>query len=127
MKISEIYETALFLAEKTDDYSGFTDPEYKKIHQNRGLELIKQAAYKLSNTENIKVLEIGRLSFESEINIPYHIGKFIIPLYVAAILCKQDGEDDKYNILIYEYENSINHIKHEEESIFEPSLLEGLR
>lgn len=127
MKISEIYETALFLAEKTDDSSGFIDSEYKEIHRKRGLELIKQATYNLANTENINILEIGRLDYESELNIPYYLGKFIIPLYVAAILCKQDGEDDKYNILIYEYERAIEKIKHEEETVFEPSVLEGLR
>ena len=127
MKISEIYERALYLGEKTDDSSGFIDPEYKNMNKTRGLELIKQAAYNLASIENLNILEIGRLTFEDELMISCHLGKFIIPLYVAAILCKQDGEDDKYNILIYEYENMISKIKHDEESVFEPSVLEGLR
>ena len=127
MKISEIYETALYLGEKTDDSTGFIDAEYKKLHQIRGLELIKQSAASLSAIENFEVLGLGQLGYESELNIPYYFGKFVIPLYVAAILCKQDGEDDKYNILIYEYQEAVKRVKHNEESDFDIGILEGLR
>ena len=42
MKISEIYETALYLAEKTDDSTGYIDSEYKNFHKRKAEELIKQ-------------------------------------------------------------------------------------
>ncbi len=127
MKISEIYDTALYLAEKLDDSTGYIDAEYRNYHKMKALEIIKQSAVSIAQSENIPVLEIGRLGLEDELNLPFYYCKFVIPLYLAAVLCEQDGENDKYNFFIYEYQNKLNNIKHDEETLFEPSVLEGLR
>lgn len=127
MKISEIYETALYLAEKTDDSTGFIDDEYKRHHKMKALEFVKQAAVTIANTENYSIVDAGRLGAEDELMLPYYFCKFVIPLYVAAMLCHQDGEEDKYNVFIYEYQNAINSVKHNEETLFDESVLEGLR
>ncbi len=127
MKLSEIYDTALILAEKTNDSTGFIDSEYKALHKRKALEYIKQAAVTIANIENYSVVDAGRLSFEDELMLPYYFCKFVIPLYVAAMLCEQDGEEDKYNILIFEYQNHISSVKHSEESLIDPEILDGLR
>lgn len=127
MKISEIYETSLYLAEKTDDSTGYIDNEYKEFHKKKAYELIKQAASSVAYIENIPLICPVNSKDDAEITLPSRICRNIIPYYVAAMLCKHDGEEDKYNILIYEYENAINSIKHNEENVFEPSVLEGLR
>jgi len=127
MKVSEIYEAALYLCEKTDDSTGYIDDEYKSYHKMKATELIRQAAATLAATENIPLLDVGRAGYEDEVNLPYHICRFIIPLYVAAMLAKHDGEEEKYNILIYEYQEAVKKIKHTEESVINPTILEGLR
>ena len=127
MKLSEIYDTALYLAEKTNDSTGFIDGEYKSFNKMKALELIRQAAMKISLMENIEIVDVGRLSFDDELMLPYYFCKFVIPLYVGAILCQQDGEEDKYSLLIYEYQNALNKVKHQEESMITDNILEGLR
>ena len=44
MTINDIYETALYLAEKTDDNTGLIDSEYKKQHQKKAEILIRQSS-----------------------------------------------------------------------------------
>ena len=79
MKISEIYETALYLAEKTDDSTGYIDSEYKNFHKRKAHELIKQAASSVAYTENIPLLYPKDTEEDGEVMLPYRICKNIIP------------------------------------------------
>lgn len=127
MKLAEIYDTALYLAEKTNDSTGFIDDEYKSLNKMKALELIKQAAVSIANIENYSIIDAGRLGYDDELMLPYHLCKFVIPLYVAALLCHHDGEEEKYNLLIFEYQNALSSVKHNEESVLSYDILEGLR
>lgn len=126
MNISQIYDEALYLAEKTDDSTGYIDSEYKNQHKKKAEILIRQAIRKLALLENIDIPDAD--SFELTDNIPMdsYILKNIIPCYVAARLCSDDRENDKYNLLIYEYQYMLQTYKHSEEAYELEEVLEGL-
>ena len=127
MKISKIYDTALYLAEKLDDTTGYIDDEYRSFNKMKALEIIKQAAMSVALIENFSLIDTELLTMEDELMLPFYYCKFVIPLYLGALLCHQDGEEDKYNFLISEYQNLIERVKHDESSCFDSSVLEGLR
>ena len=126
MTIENIYETALYLAEKCDDSTGFVDNEYKNQHKMKAKEIIKQGIIKLANIENVSLPMRGKLDFETEVPLSSYITGVVLPCYTAAILCQQDGEMNKYNLLIYEYEKAVGGIKHDEEAYELGGILEGL-
>ena len=126
MTAEEIYETALYLAEKTDDSNGFIDNEYKNAHKQRALEIIRQSIIKIAATENINIITPEKLEYTDEIRLPVYILKTVIPCYVAAMLCRSDGEEENYNLLIYEYQQGLCTIKHDEEAPEVSHVLEGL-
>ena len=126
MTIEKIYEKALYLGEKTNDSTGYIDDEYEKQHKMKAIEIIKQCIAKLALIENIEIIHPERLEYESEVRLPDYITNVVIPTYTAAILCHQDGEENKYNILIYEYQQAVENIKHDEEKPDYSHYLEGL-
>lgn len=126
MTIEEIYDTALYLAEKTDDSTGYIDDEYKKQHRKKAEFYIKQAIRKFAHQENIKILDPDFLYPQDNIPLDNYILKNIIPCYVGAMLCAQDRENDKYNLLIYEYQRMCETYKCDEEEMETDSILEGM-
>ena len=115
MTIDEIYDTALYLAEKTDDDTGYIDSEYKNQHKKKAELLIRQSIRKYAYLENISMTDVDRFKTDEDIPLPSFILKNVIPYYIGAILCCHDMESEKYNVLIHEYQEAINQIKHDEQ------------
>jgi len=126
MTVEEIYESALYLAEKCDDSTGFIDNEYKNQHKMKAKEIIKQGILRIANTENIVIPVPQKFDFNTQVPLSPYITGVVLPCYTAAILCQQDGEMNKYNLLIYEYEKAVAEIKHSEEQRELYEALEGL-
>lgn len=126
MTISDIYETALYLGEKTDDSTGYIDDEYKKQHKMKALEIIKQCIIKTAALENVELIHPENTGFDTEVRLPLYLTKVVIPAYTAAVLCLEDGEENKYDLLISEYQNALSGIKHSEETVEAGGVLEGL-
>lgn len=126
MTVEEIYESALYLAEKCDDSTGFIDNEYKNQHKMKAKEIIKQGILRIANTENIVIPVPQKFDFNTQVPLSPYITGVVLPCYAAAILCQQDGEMNKYNLLIYEYEKAVAEIKHSEEQRELYEALEGL-
>ena len=117
MTINDSYETALYLAEKTDDNTGLIDSEYKKQHSKKAEIIIRQAIRRFAALTNEPFTDADLLKTDEDIPLLIYPVKNIIPYYVAAILCAHDKETDKYNLLIYEYQNELEHYKQDEEQI----------
>ncbi len=126
MTLNNIYETALYLGEKTDDQTGCADGEYRRQHKMRAFEIIRQGIIRAAALENIPMIHPELLEGESEVELPLYLTKVVIPTYTAAMLCQQDGEDEKYNILICEYQNAVEAIKHDEEKADIYDIIEGM-
>lgn len=126
MTINDVYETSLYLSEKLNDSTGFIDSEYKKQHKKKAEFLIKQAIRKFAKLENVKIIDPDFYLEEDNIPLDNYILKNIIPCYVGAMLCAFDRENDKYNLLISEYQNMVETYKHDEETMDVDSLLEGM-
>lgn len=126
MTVDEIYEAALYLAEKTDDATGFTDNEYKNQHKMKAREIIRQGILRLANIENISISLPRKFEAHTPVPLSPYICGVVLPCYTAAVLCQQDGEMSKYNLLIYEYEKAVSEIKHSEEEADLSAALEGL-
>ena len=126
MTINDIYELSLYLAEKTDDDTGFIDSEYKKQHQKKADVIIRQAIRKYADLNNEDICEIDMLSSDEPVPLPYYALKNIIPYYVGAMLCADDKDSDKYAILIRTYDEEIKSIRFKEEQIDFDSLLCGM-
>ena len=126
MNINQIYENALYMAEKTDDSTGYIDSEYKNQHKKKAEHLIKHAIRKFASMENLKILDPDFLKETDDIPLDNYILKNIIPCFVAAMLCAFDRENDKYNLLIYEYQHMIENYKHKEETMDDNGFLEGM-
>lgn len=126
MTINDVYETALYLAEKLNDSTGFIDSEYKKQHKKKAEFLIKQAIRKFAKLENIKIIDPDFYLEEDNIPLDNYILKNIIPTYVGAMLCAFDRENDKYNLLMSEYQDMIETYKHKEEIMDSSEVLEGM-
>ena len=77
MTLSEIYETALCLGEKTDDATGYIDDEYMRQHKMKAFEIIRQCIIKLSAIENIEIVHPEKLEEKSEVNLPLFMTKVI--------------------------------------------------
>ena len=101
MTINDIYDIALYLAEKTDDNTGYADSEYKKQHKKKAEVIIRQAIRSYNLLLNITTPEIDLYGADEELPLPDFPLKNIIPYYVAAILCAHDKESDKYSLLIF--------------------------
>ena len=117
MTINDIYETALYLAERTDDNTGMIDSEYKKQHQKKAEIMIRHAIRKFAYINNENIPDVDILKTDEDIPLLSYPLKNIIPYYVAAMLCAHDKETDKYNLLIYEYNSGIENYKKEEEQM----------
>lgn len=126
MTINDVYESALYLAEKLNDSTGFIDSEYKKQHKKKAEFLIKQAIRKFANLCNKKIIDPDFYLEEDNIPLDNYILKNIIPCYVGAMLCAFDRENDKYNLLISEYQNMVSTYKLNEEVMDASSVLEGM-
>ena len=57
MTINDVYERALYRAEKTNDATGYIDSEYKNQHRKKAEFLIKQAIRKFAHLENKKIID----------------------------------------------------------------------
>ena len=117
MTINDIYETALYLAEKTDDDTGIIDSEYKKQHQKKAEVIIRQAIRKFAFLNNENIPDPDVFKNDEEIPLLQYPLKNIIPRYVAAMLCAHDKEMDKYSLLIYEYTDELEQYKKDEEQL----------
>ncbi len=126
LTINDIYEEALYLAEKTDDATGYIDDEYRKHHREKGERLIKHAIRYFSHLEGLTNIDPDFFSSLDEIPLDNYVLKNIIPCFVAAMLCAYDRENDKYNLLIYEYQMLLNGYKHYESSPDYSDILEGM-
>lgn len=126
MTIDDIYESALYLAEKTNDATGYIDSEYKNQHKKKAEFLIKQAIRKFAHIENKKIIDPDFYTKEDDVPLDNYILKNIIPCYVGAMLCAFDRENDKYTLLIYEYQSMLKNYKHDEEVIENLEVLEGM-
>lgn len=126
MTISDIYDLSLYLAEKTDDNTGYIDSEYKIQHQKKAEVIIRQAIRKFADLQNEAMPDIDLFSTDDEIPLSDYALKNIIPYYVGAMLCAHDKDTDKYNILIYEYQNEIEHLRYDEDQINIYDVISGL-
>lgn len=124
--IKDIYEEALYLAEKTDDATGYLDDEYKKHHKEKGLRLIKHAIRYFLHLEGRKGVDPQFYREEDAVPLDNYILKNIIPCFVAAMLCAYDRENDKYNLLIYEYQALLSNYKSYEQEPELTDILEGM-
>lgn len=126
MTIEDIYNSALYLAEKVNDSTGYIDDEYKKQHRKKAEFYIKQAIRRFAHQENIKIIDPDFLYPEDDVPLDNYIVKNIIPCYVGAMLCALDREGDKYNLLIYEYQHMCETYKYDENCIEAGDILEGM-
>lgn len=126
MTINEIYDAALYLAEKTDDSTGYIDGEYKKFNKKKAEYYIKSAIRSFAKLENVKIIDPDFFYETDDVPLDNYIVKNIIPCYVAAMLCAFDREGDKYNLLISEYQRMTESYKHNEELSELNTVLEGM-
>ena len=126
MTINDIYELSLYLAEKTDDNTGFIESEYKKQHQKKAEIIIRKTIRKYVNLMDETMPDIDLFGADDDIPLPLYVLKNIIPLYVAAMLSLYDKETDKYNTLIYEYQSELNKLKCDEDEVDMTFALSGM-
>lgn len=126
MTVNEIYEEALYLAEKTDDATGYIDDEYRKHHREKGLRLVKHAVRYFFHLEGKENIDPDFLKKDDPVPLDNYILKNIIPCFVGAMLCAYDRENDKYNLLIYQYQTLVNNYKNYESEPDLEGLLEGM-
>ena len=127
MTINEIYDISLYLAEKTDDSTGFISAEYKKQHQKKAEIIIRQAIRKYVNLQNLTLPDIDMYGIDEHLPLDEYPLKNIIPYYVGAIMCAHDKETDKYNLLIYEYQTALKGLRYDETQLDIEDALTGLR
>ena len=126
LTIKEIYEEALYLAEKTDDATGYLDDEYRRHHKEKGERLIKHAIRYFIHLEGKTNVDPSFYGEDDSVPLDNYILKNIIPCFVAAMLCAQDSENDKYNLLIYEYQTLLHNYKNYEDNPDLSEALEGM-
>jgi len=126
MTINDIYELSLYLCEKTDDDTGYIDSEYKNHHRKKAEILIRQAIRKYADLQNEVIPDIDLYGVDEDIPLPDYALKNIIPYYVGAMLSAHDKDTDKYSLLIYEYQNAIEHLRFKEEQMDLNGILAGM-
>lgn len=126
MTINDIYDISLYIAEKTDDATGFIDSEYKNKHKKKSEFLIKHAIRKFAHLENKKIIDPDFYKEGEDVPLDNYVLKNIIPCFVGAMLCAFDRENDKYNLLMYEYQHMIENFKHNEETVSSDDVIEGM-